>query len=465
LVYAHPTLVLSFALLLTFITFFLVTKWNRARRPFIRQNPDDAERVVTWELAAMWYAIYFFVSIVSLVIKVGFVFFVPISFLGTFFAAITTLIEPSSFTEPHLANGGENEGEPDETSPLLRDEIDEHASSIDADEERLNGLLAPKLDDDSIYPDWHNWLWLLRFTLMVPLQTLIALEMVVWQVIPGLAQTITEGTPVLIVYIAIGLFAIICLTNTLPFLLRLPFKSTTVLIFPVFVAMIIAISEPPLNKFTPTAPFKSFYRSTYDLDTGNSTAYLYGMYPYVDKVLEHVPTPKAIGYQCEVYLAKAGRVCYYPIPNPVLPKPNDEWFTITSSIQPESDESSTLAKVQIHTDKTRVCYLEFDKFSPPVIAGIGGIRFYSDAEAKEGYTTLRLFKRTWESAPFEVLLKFEKGSSGNITVACGFDEWSPDGGIGFVPSLDEIWKNMPAWAIVTKLYTGLLQVRKGYTVF
>jgi hypothetical protein len=64
-----------------------------------------------------------------------------------------------------------------------------------------------------------------------------------------------------------------------------------------------------------------------------------------------------------------------------------------------------------------------------------------------------------------VLLKFKRDAPGNVTVACAYDEWSPGGGVGVVPSLDEIWRNIPAWAGVTKFTTGLLQVRKGYKIF
>ena len=158
------------------------------------------------------------------------------------------------------------------------------------------------------------------------------------------------------------------------------------------------------------------------------------------------------------------------IPGPqTYPAPTDEhWFTLTSKVEEKSEvDKSVLAKVYIHTNSTRVCYLEFDKYSPPEIAGLGGVRWYehrTQEPLKHGCTTLRMFKRTWGEEPFEVLLKFADGSPGNITVACAYDEWSPGGGVGVVRSLDEIWHNIPAWAGVTKFTTGLLQVRKSYKI-
>ena len=483
--FAHPTLVLAFCLLLTFTTFYLITRLNYLLRPAIQQSPDDAERVVTWELLVLWYIALFITSIISLVHKIGFVFFVPISFFGTFLAALTTLFEPSAFTEPLLVNGEDRVNDtdaPDETAPLLGDiGSDNPRDSLDAEDEQLNGLMAPS-PKSAIPPqkaDWRNWLWLVRFGLMVPLQALIALEMIAWQVLPALNQTITDGTPSAVVFLSIGFFSIIAFANTTPFLLRLPFKSTMVLLVPVFLGMIIAISAPPLNKFTPLAPFKTFYRSTYNLDTQDSRVYLYGLQPFVEQVLDYIPTAKQNGWKCEEFLARAGRMCQYPVPAPIPPANANEWFNLTSTIDNKTDDH-VITKLHISATESRVCFLEFDTYFPPEIVGIGGVRFYADHLTqntqipfdnntsihfeKEKCTTLRMFKRTWEE-PFTVLLKFKRNGPRNVTVACAYDEWSPGGREGVTPSLDEIWRNIPAWAGVTKFTTGLLQVRKSYKVF
>src|SRR5579859_191542 len=128
MLFAHPTLVLSFSLLLTFLTFYLIVRLNYLLRPAIRANPADAERVITWELACLWYLTLFITSIISLVHKIGFIMFVPISFFGTFLAALTTLFEPSTFAEPLLVNGddGQDTDDLDERAPLLTepDDID-----------------------------------------------------------------------------------------------------------------------------------------------------------------------------------------------------------------------------------------------------------------------------------------------------------------------------------------------------
>lgn len=460
---------LGFALLVMFIAFYLIVRLHYLLRPSIQKSTDDAERVTTWEMMVIWYITLFITSILSLIYKIGFIFFVPISFLGVFLAALTTLFEPSSFAEPLLVNGDLSGGEidaSDETTPLLRDEDDDQTGSMEAEEERLNSLLAPK--SASIYrePDWRNWLWLVRFGLMVPLQALIGLELIVWEFLPGLHQTITDGTPVAAVFLSIGFFAFISLVNTIPFLLRLPFKSTAVLLVPIFVASIIAVSAPSMNQFNPSSPFKTFYRSTYDLDSKNSTGYLHGLDPYIDRVLRYIPTANTNGYVCQPYFARGGRSCRFTIPEPIPPTGDNEWFKVTSTIEPESDETDVLAKVQILTNSTRVCFLEFDTYDPPEIAGIGGVRFYrKDIVTKNRCTTLRMFKRTWGEEPFSVLLKFKRKAPGNVTVVCGYDEWSPGGGVGVVRSLDEIWHYLPAWASVTKLMTGLLQVRKAHKIF
>src|ERR1700737_4443432 len=190
MVYAYPVLVLAFALILTFISFYMITRLNYVLRPAIQKNPHDAERVITWELAVIWYVVLFIVSIVSLVHKIRFIFFVPISFFGTLLAALTTLFEPSTFAEPLLINGDVNHADadgPDETAPLLGDDIDDRDArdSIDDEDERLNGLMAPKAVGTSAKADWRNWLWLMRFGLMVPLPALIALEFIAWQIVPA----------------------------------------------------------------------------------------------------------------------------------------------------------------------------------------------------------------------------------------------------------------------------------------
>ena len=457
---------------------YLITRLNYLYRPSIRKNTADAERVLTWELTVVWYIALFIAAIVSVVHKIGFLFFVPISFLASFLASLITLLEPSAFAEPLLSNGDGSAGdaieEPDETAPLLGDPEGSNRGSLDADEQRLNGLLAPSKDAGEA-ADWRNWLWLVRFAITVPIPALIQLELVAWTMLPALSQTTVEGTPASVVFLFTGFFAVVSLVNTIPFLLRLPFKSTMVLIVPVFISMIIVVSSPVFNHFTPTAPFKAFYRSAYDLDTGNSTAYIYGMDPYLKTYMSFIPTAKATGHTCEDFLARGGRMCHYPIPNPSLPSSyGKDWFSVKTSLKDVPDDGEHfIAKVEIHTNNSRVCILEFDRSDPPEIAGIGGIRFYQsegqgdDAELlkKDKCTVLRMFKRSWGEEPFEVLLKFKTDGPGNITVACLYDEWSPGGGVGVVPSLDEIWHNIPAWAGVVKFTTGLLQVRKQHKIF
>jgi hypothetical protein len=242
------------------------------------------------------------------------------------------------------------------------------------------------------------------------------------------------------------------------------------LIVPVFIAMIIAVCSPSMNQFTPLAPFKMFYRSTYDVDTQNSTAYVYGLNPYVEKAIDYIPTAHDNGYHCEDYFARGGRMCQYSISNPPKPIAGEDWFTISSSLEDSKDDQNIIAKLTIESNSTRICYIEFDMHSPPEIAGIGGVRFYGngafETTVERGRCTiLRMFKRTWGEEAFNVLLKFKRESPGNITVSCGYDEWSPGGGVGVVSNLDEVWKNIPAWAGVTKFTTGLLQVRKGYKIF
>jgi hypothetical protein len=465
--YAHPTLLAGFGVLLTFITLYFFTRLNYILRPAIRKNPDDTERVITWELCVIWYIFLFIAAIISLVYQVGFVFFIPICFFGTFLAALTTLFEPSSFAKPLLVNGDDltDANGNDERARLLRGELDDRRDSVDAEDEQLNGLLAPKSDIVETH-DWRNWLWLVRFGLMVPLPALIGLEVLVWNALPALGQTITDGTPAVVVYLATGICSLTALVNTVPFLLRLPFRSTVVFLVPVFIAMIIAVSSPAMSQFTALAPFKIFFRSSYDLDTGNSTAYVYGAYPYIDDVLDFVPSARENGFTCERFLARAGRVCQYPVAKPILPAGEVDWFTVSSSIEDDTEEDTLIAKIEVNANKTRVCYLEFDKYRPPEITGIGGVRWFGNHDDnKDKCTLLRLFKRTWQEEPFSVLLKFKRDGPRNITVSCGYDEWSPGGGVGVVRSLDEIWHNIPSWAGVTKLTTGLLQVKKGHKVF
>ena len=467
--YAHPTMLAGFGVLLAFITLYVITRLNYVLRPAIRRNPDDAERVITWELCVIWYIFLFISAIFSLVHKVGFVFFIPISFFGTFLAALTTLFEPSSFAEPLFVSGDESTDADgiDERAPLLRggDLDDDRPGSVDAEDEQLNGLLAPK--SDIVKPhDWRNWLWLVRFGLMVPLPALISFEILVWNALPALGQTITDGTPAVIVYLSVGFWSLMAFVNTIPFLLRIPFRSTVVFLFPIFLASIIAVCSPAMNEFTVLAPFKIFFRSSYDLDTQNSTAYVYGAFPYIDHVLEFVPSAQQNGFTCDTFLAKAGRVCRYPVPKPILPDGEVDWFTVSSSIEDDTEEDTILANIQINTNTTRICYLEFDQYEPPEIAGIGGVRWYGNgSDQKNRCTILRLFKRTWREEPFSVLLKFNRDGPRNITVSCGYDEWSPHGGVGVVRSLDEIWHNIPSWVGVSKFTTGLLQVSKGHKVF
>jgi hypothetical protein len=208
------------------------------------------------------------------------------------------------------------------------------------------------------------------------------------------------------------------------------------------------------------------------------------MEPFVEQVLDYIPTAKQNGWKCEEFLARGGRMCQYPVPAPIPPNNAKEWFNLSSTIENKTDDH-IITKLHISATESRVCFVEFDTYFPPEIAGIGGVRFYElDQQQpqqqssmqqhtwdntsihfeKEKCTTLRMFKRTWDE-PFSVLLKFKKDGPGNVTVACAYDEWSPGGGEGVTPSLDEIWRNIPAWAGVTKFTTGLLQVRKSYKIF
>lgn len=139
-----------------------------------------------------------------------------------------------------------------------------------------------------------KWLWLLQFILVAPI-VIILVGSLSLLLTTALYQTGQDGGSSLFIYIAIVVLTTILLTPILPFIHRYTYH-VPIFLLAVFIGTLIynCVAFP----FSESNRLKLFFIQEVNLDTGNNTASLIGVQPFVLDVARNLPSATGQNITC-----------------------------------------------------------------------------------------------------------------------------------------------------------------------
>ena len=336
-----------------------------------------------------------------------------------------------------------------------------------------------------------QWTWFIQFLLLAPVPVILIgnLGLVAMS---SLNQTTADGSSQLLPLQAIAIMSILLLLPLTPFIHRVT-HHIPIFLLALFVGTFIynLVAFP----FSIENRYKFYFQQIIDLDEGTNVVRLSGLEEYVRPVMASLPSAAGQNIECRSGGVKSGLVkCDYDgsslSPTLVKGKELDELLTVTV---PESIDSS-LVTITVDAADTRMCVLNTSRpiygFS---VQGGSARDERLGALPREGFSSMDIWRRTWEGA-WNVTLDLEKKgrSVGQLDLgtedtveADGLDElkarsdeafaadpfevtvtckWSDGNKPSTIPALHELRQFMPPWAAVTKSQVGLVDVKKTYKV-
>ncbi|THC90806.1 hypothetical protein EYZ11_009725 [Aspergillus tanneri] len=294
-----------------------------------------------------------------------------------------------------------------------------------------------------------KWTWVLQFLLIAPV-VLILVGPLALLLTSGLHQTGQDGSPRLLVYLALAVLTTLLLMPLLPFIHRYTYHIPTFLLA-VFVGTLIynLVAFP----FSETNRVKLFFLQEIDLDTGINRASLTGMPPFVDEVARGLPSATGQNISC-AWLGRRSQCSWVGIP-PVVTKddaPNPrlnniaDWvtFNITRSTnQPR-------ARFEVSGLNTRACKLTFDSPISTFHVADGAVDPRFPHTSPTGIREIRLWSRTWQRTWTVDIEWAEPNAETDGRLGLGLSGrvaclWSDHNTAGVIPALDEVMQYSPGW--------------------
>jgi hypothetical protein len=433
-----------------------------ATRLFISRVRDqhDLSRVMSWELCIIWYVLLFVSTIASLVLKIGSTYLVTVNFAAAFVVALVSLFERSAYIPPAetfdsvVAARRDSDAGSTESSPLLR-----------------RDLLAPEVEEEIRQEkrrrDYRSAVtWIVKFLILIPIPALITLWLLYATVLPGLDQTLPDGSAGSTVYTIVALFAVLTFFNLAPFFLSTSLSSALpALLLLLLCASLTCIFKSPFNV---KAPLKVYYRQFVDLDAMTSHVVIEGLPKYMDSAVAELALAKE-GLTCKRGSTRGKRLnsCTFKAPvDSRLAKSGIEttWIPVSHkrvTATKKKDKEEKKRVLQIHSAHSKICDLQMEEAVP--IASINGELL----DVRESH--VRLYRRDFET-PFEVEFgKMKEDNDEEDTeasvhikgrVMCFWDDRRD----GRIASFDTVQRELPEHVEVTKRDTGLIWYSRNITL-
>lgn len=406
-------------------------------RLFISRIEDqyDLSRVMSWELCIIWYLLLFASAIISLVKGLGSTYIVTLNFVAAFLVAVVSLFERSAYIPP--AETFENtraprdaDQESTESSPLLGREplAPEIEASIRRDKKSRDYRSATT--------------WIIKYLILIPIPLVVILWLLYSTVLPGLAQTLPDGTNGTTVYAVIGVFAILAFFNLAPFFLSTSLASA----LPSLLLLLLLLSLTSILKapFDVKAPLKLYFKQVVDFDNpASSHVIIEGIPGYMESAVANLALAQE-GLECSKGSSRSMNLNTCTFPAPV----DSRLSKAGISTKFKRGRNGTNERVlYLDTIDSRICDIVFDE--PVKVLFING----NPVHEKESH--FRLYRRDW-SAPFEITLEPEsRGVQGRVT--CLWDDRTENK----IEAFDVVQAELPEWCEATKRETGLLHFSKA----
>ncbi|KAJ9658181.1 hypothetical protein H2198_003886 [Neophaeococcomyces mojaviensis] len=327
------------------------------------------------------------------------------------------------------------------------------------------GLMAKHDEQEWSSPMW-DWLWILQFIVIVPINVVI-LGQLGFYLVDALHQTGQDGSSAFIVYIGIAIVTIFIFSPILPVVHRLTWQVPVFFLLVLIGTLVYNLLAFP---FSPQNRLKLYFQQQVDLDNGNNSVSFLGLPPYVQATISHIPS--AAGQDLDCVTVENRVRCSWSGPEPkVAPtfrslynkSPYKAWVNYNVSIVGSSKSEKT-ARFSIVGKNTRACKLSFD--SP-----VSGIHVLGQSPEdkrlpsvpEQGSTEVRLWSRTWDrSWTVDVTWNTEEHGEGLTGKAICL--WSDINQNGVIPAFDEAEHYVPVWVAVTKAADGLVEGYKRFKI-
>jgi len=317
-----------------------------------------------------------------------------------------------------------------------------------------------------------TWTWLLQFMLVGPF-TLIVLGQVGLLLCTALAQTGTDGSPLLLPYMVVTLFSILLVLPLTPFMHRITHQIPSFL-FLVFVGTLIYnLSAFP---FSANNRYKAYFQQTVDLESGINRVYLIGLEEYIRDIISYIPSASGQPISCTHNPAIRDGVAFCAYEGPA-PKVVDN---VKESVPPEKAFHTWLTynvtrvtgenKATFHISglETKACIIRFDEpFTAFNVQGAAPDDGKWPRVPESGSDQIKLWHRDWDREwvvdvewPVSEGKKLgEEGRNGRVVCL-----WSDHNEPGVIPALDEVQRFAPAWTSIVKSMDGLVEGSKPFVI-
>jgi hypothetical protein len=316
------------------------------------------------------------------------------------------------------------------------------------------------------------WTWLVQFLLIGPF-ILIVLGPVGLMLVSSLAQTGTDGSPLLLPYLVVALFSVLLILPTTPFMHRITHQIPTFL-FLVFVGTFIynLVAFP----FSINNRYKAYFQQTVDLDSGINRIQLIGIEEYIREIISVIPSAAGQTVSCEEKpTVRDGVVfCSYEGPAPKVvdnvkdgippEKAFQDWLTYNVT----RVKGENKARFQISGLETKACIIRFDEpFSAFSVEGAAPSDGKWPDVPETGSDQIKLWHRDWDrewvvDVEWPVSEGKKAGEEGrNGRVVC---LWSDHNYPGVIPALDEVQRYAPKWTSIVKAMDGLVEGSKPFVI-
>lgn len=350
-----------------------------------------------------------------------------------------------------------------------------------------------------------SWTWLLQLLLLAPINVILVGQIGLFST-SALYQTPADGNSVFTIYLLFASISTLLILPLTPFLHRMTYHVPTFIFLICIGTLCYNILAFPFSRDN---RLKVFFHSQLDLDSGNYSAALTGLQPYVSDIVAELPSVAGQNIHCGqvAWAARNGmESCVWTglpprvVPDAYKPKEPNTTYRWTQPNQHQRADNNTKKYTDwidfnitrpskntsgdyifdIRGANTRACRLDLaTRVTNLTIEGAGptgqGFVPVDDGITPIQNSQVKLWSRTWD-AVWRVHISIpvvddeksltrggeegrHEGGGAKGKIVC---LWADANVEGTIPAFDEVRRYMPVWSAVTKGADGLVE---GYKTF
>lgn len=393
---------------------------------------------------------------------------------------------------------GENSNERDGEHPELNEStpLIQYPAQSSSNQPRLGK------DKGEVEKLAETWWWIPQFIISVPLPVILFAQ-VTMLVVDAMSQTLSDGSPVVTIYVFTTLLAPVLVLPLSPFMSKLH-RSHALSLFVLLLFILSILYTWTTFPFSSATPLRVLFQQRVEIDLGLDILHSNGssmasdthgplkmitsltghpLYLSNPAIISNLPSAQTVN--CDLHRTRSGLMrCEWDSGAGMRPVPGNwdgwnkdnttEYFDASfSRIGPSS------ARLTVKGRNTRSCRVYFD--NQPILEyvvcssdGVGekkGMQ-YGYEVGKRGVKELILWSRTWDRE-FVVDVKWgddSRGLQGQIGYewaeyeSAAIDHGSGGRVSGKIPAFEEVLSFLPEWVVSSKEDDGLVEVLAPFSV-